>query len=55
LTQAGFSPALRRSAGQDPFYEDFESSDIEAAVAAFSDQLETTDPGMGTVQLKGLS
>lgn len=31
------------------FYEHFDSGDIEAAVSAFSDELETTDPGMGTV------
>ncbi len=31
------------------FYESFDRSDIDAAVSAFSDELETTDPGMGTV------
>ena len=31
------------------FYESFDSGDIEAAVSPFSDELETTDPGMGTV------
>jgi uncharacterized cupin superfamily protein len=31
------------------FYEDFNSGSIDAAVAAFSEDLETTDPGMGTV------
>jgi steroid delta-isomerase-like uncharacterized protein len=31
------------------FYEDFNSGDIDAAVAAFSEDLETIDPGMGTV------
>ncbi len=31
------------------FYEDFNSGDIDAAVAAFSAALETIDPGMGTV------
>ncbi len=32
------------------FYEHFESNDIDAAVAAFSEDLETIDPGMGTVR-----
>jgi len=31
------------------FYENFDRGDIEGAVSAFSDELETTDPGMGTV------
>lgn len=31
------------------FYEHFDSGDIAAAVSAFSDELETVDPGMGTV------
>jgi len=31
------------------FYVNFDSGDIDAAVSTFSDQLETTDPGMGTV------
>jgi len=31
------------------FYADFDSGDLDAAVAAFADELETTDPGMGTV------
>lgn len=31
------------------FYENFDSGDIDAALSAFSDELETTDPGMGTV------
>ena len=31
------------------FYESFDSGDIEGAVSVFSDELETTDPGMGTV------
>ena len=31
------------------FYENFKSNDIDAAVAAFSDELETIDPGLGTV------
>ena len=31
------------------FYGHFEANDIDAAVAAFSDELETIDPGMGTV------
>jgi ketosteroid isomerase-like protein len=31
------------------FYEDFNGGDIDAAVAAFSEALETMDPGMGTV------
>ena len=31
------------------FYEDFDDGDIDAALAAFSEELETTDPGMGTV------
>ncbi|HVP01435.1 MAG TPA: ester cyclase [Solirubrobacteraceae bacterium] len=32
------------------FYESFDSGDIEAALAPFSPELETTDPGMGTVR-----
>ena len=35
------------------FYENFDSGDIDAAVSPFADELETTDPGMGTVH--GLS
>ena len=31
------------------FYDDFNSGDIGAALSAFSEELETTDPGMGTV------
>jgi predicted ester cyclase len=31
------------------FYEGFDNGNIYAAVSAFSDELETTDPGMGTV------
>ena len=31
------------------FYQSFDSGDIDAALAVFSDELETTDPGMGTV------
>jgi steroid delta-isomerase-like uncharacterized protein len=31
------------------FYEDFNRGNLDEAVAAFSDELETTDPGMGTV------
>jgi steroid delta-isomerase-like uncharacterized protein len=31
------------------FYESFDRGDVEAALAVFSDDLETTDPGMGTV------
>jgi ketosteroid isomerase-like protein len=31
------------------FYESFDSGDIDAAVSLFADELETTDPGMGTV------
>jgi ketosteroid isomerase-like protein len=31
------------------FYEDFNGGDIDAAVAAFSEVLETMHPGMGTV------
>ena len=31
------------------FYGHFEANDIDAAVTAFSDELETIDPGMGTV------
>jgi ketosteroid isomerase-like protein len=31
------------------FYENFDRGDLEAALAVFSDDLETTDPGMGTV------
>jgi ketosteroid isomerase-like protein len=32
------------------FYENFEANDIDAALTAFSDELETIDPGMGTVR-----
>jgi steroid delta-isomerase-like uncharacterized protein len=31
------------------FYENFNSNNIDAALSAFSTDLETTDPGMGTV------
>jgi len=31
------------------FYAEFDSGDIDAAISAFSPDLETTDPGMGTV------
>ncbi len=31
------------------FYENFDRSDIPAALSVFSSRLETTDPGMGTV------
>jgi ketosteroid isomerase-like protein len=31
------------------FYENFDSNNIDAAVSPFSEELETTDPGMGTV------
>ena len=31
------------------FYESFDRGDIDAAVSVFADELETTDPGMGTV------
>ncbi len=31
------------------FYENFDRGDIAGAVSAFSDELETTDPGMGKV------
>ena len=31
------------------FYENFDMNDIDAAVGAFSEELETIDPGMGTV------
>ena len=31
------------------FYANFDAGQIEAALSAFSDKLETTDPGMGTV------
>jgi ketosteroid isomerase-like protein len=31
------------------FYADFDTGDIDSATAVFSDDLETTDPGMGTV------
>ena len=31
------------------FYESFDGGDIDAAVAVFADELQTTDPGMGTV------
>lgn len=32
------------------FYENFEANDIDAGLRAFSDELETIDPGMGTVR-----
>ncbi len=31
------------------FYESFSGSDIDAMLSVFSDDLETIDPGMGTV------
>ncbi len=31
------------------FYENFDRGDVDAALAVFSDDLETIDPGMGTV------
>ena len=31
------------------FYEDFNEGDLDAAVGAFAEDLETVDPGMGTV------
>ena len=31
------------------FYESFDGSDIDAMLSVFSPELETTDPGMGTV------
>ena len=31
------------------FYENFNNNEVDAAVAAFSEELETIDPGMGTV------
>jgi steroid delta-isomerase-like uncharacterized protein len=31
------------------FYDYFDRGDVDAALAVFSDDLETTDPGMGTV------
>jgi len=31
------------------FYESFDGGDIDAALSPFSDELETSDPGMGTV------
>ena len=31
------------------FYEAFDAGDIDAVLSVFSDDLETTDPGMGTV------
>ena len=31
------------------FYENFNNNEVGAAVAAFSEELETIDPGMGTV------
>src|SRR6476620_1872351 len=31
------------------FYASFDKNDIDAAVGAFSEELETVDPGMGTV------
>jgi ketosteroid isomerase-like protein len=31
------------------FYEHFEKNDLDAAVELFSEELETVDPGMGTV------
>lgn len=31
------------------FYASFDSGDIDAVLSVFSDDLETTDPGMGTV------
>jgi steroid delta-isomerase-like uncharacterized protein len=31
------------------FYEDFGKGDIDASVSAFAEELETSDPGLGTV------
>jgi steroid delta-isomerase-like uncharacterized protein len=31
------------------FYANFDRGDVEAAISAFADDLETVDPGMGTV------
>lgn len=31
------------------FYESFDAGDIDAVLSVFSEDLETTDPGMGTV------
>jgi steroid delta-isomerase-like uncharacterized protein len=31
------------------FYENFDTGNLDAAISAFSEDLETTDPGMGTV------
>ena len=31
------------------FYENFNNNEVDAAVAVFSEELETIDPGMGTV------
>jgi hypothetical protein len=31
------------------FYDDFNRGDISEALSAFAEDLETTDPGMGTV------
>ena len=38
---------LSQTAGR--FYERFDGSDIDAMLSVFSPELETTDPGMGTV------
>jgi ketosteroid isomerase-like protein len=35
------------------FYESFDAGNIDAVLAVFADDLETTDPGMGTVHGHG--
>ena len=35
------------------FYEAFDAGDADAVLSVFSDELETTDPGMGTVHGHG--
>lgn len=35
------------------FYEAFDAGDVDAVLSVFSDELETTDPGMGTVHGHG--
>jgi steroid delta-isomerase-like uncharacterized protein len=35
------------------FYEAFDAGDIDAVLSVFSEDLETTDPGMGTVHGRG--
>jgi ketosteroid isomerase-like protein len=52
---AGFRPQEQSRDGDyerelvSRFYDNFDRGDVEAALAVFSDDLETTDPGMGTV------